>query len=339
MAISNFPDSCSAGNCTNSSPDTSNICIHPKCDCDDKYCCCAGVEGRECQECEPVETVCDDLEEEQMDQMGHVSSCLVKATKKYGGCSSCCEEPCPKVPEPQKDYWTCPYRNLCNLMKNMYQKREIQRSCLEETEDTNEEKSRLIMKSKVGYVQKMEMREAILFEMAQVKEIKDDVEYDVVPTKNLISLICPSYLIWELTPLTCNAGLNKKIDIEKRFDLFDMLKDSRKRLNGCVKGYDIPYKESADNVRVMSCYEASNTTSTTGLVVIPEFPFLKLGDPVDEDIGEGIKYINCYPYNSNNLTDKEKEICFYNINRTGNENNPGCLTITKNYMDNYYCCQ
>ena len=117
-----------------------------------------------------------------------------------------------------------------------------------------------------------------------------------------------------------------------------MLKDSRERLNGCVKGYTIPYKQTADNVRVLSCYEASNT-SNTGLVVIPEFPFLKLGDPVDEDIAEGIKYINCYPYNSDNLTDQEKEVCFYNINRTGTAENPGCLTITKNYMDNYYCCQ
>lgn len=337
MAISNFPDSCSASNCTNSSPDKLNICTHPKCDCEGD-CCCASVEGTSCQSCEPGETICKEPEEELMDQLGHASTCNEKATKAYGGCSTCCEGICPEVPKPQDDYWTCPYRNLCSLMKNLYQRRSIERSCLEETENTNEENLRTIMKSKVGYVQKMEMREVILFEMAQVKEIKDDVEYEKVPTTSLIGLVCPSYLLWDLTPLTCNAGLNKKITIEKRFDLFDMLKDSRERLNGCVKGYTIPYKQTADNVRVLSCYEASNT-SNTGLVVIPEFPFLKLGDPVDKDIGAGIKYINCYPYNSDNLTDQEKEICFYNINRTGTTENPGCLTITKNYMDNYYCCQ
>ncbi len=337
MAIANFPDSCSAGNCTNSSPDTLNICTHPKCDCEGD-CCCASVEGTSCQQCEPGETVCKEPEEELMDQFGHASTCNEKKTKAYAGCSTCCEGICPEVPLPEEDYWTCPYRNLCNLMKNLYQRRSIQRSCLDETENTNEEKSREIMKSKVGYVQKMEMREVILFEMAQVKEIKDDVEYEYVPTTSLIGLVCPSYLQWQLTPLTCNAGLNKKINIEKRFDLFDMLNDSRERLNGCVKGYTIPYKQTADNVRILSCYEASNT-STTGLVVIPEFPFSKLGEPVDKDIGAGIKYINCYPYNSDNLTDQEKEICFYNINRTGTKENPGCLTITKNYMDNYYCCQ
>ncbi|MFA5071821.1 MAG: pilin [Candidatus Pacearchaeota archaeon] len=339
MAVSNFPNSCSAGNCTNSSPNKLNICTDQKSVCNCKGdCCCAPVSGTSCQSCEPAETICKDPEEEKMDQMGHVSSCFEKLKQGYQGCSTCCGDVCPEVETPQSDYWTCPYRSFCNLMKDLYQRRSIQRSCLEETEDTNEEKSRTIMKSKVGYVQKMEMREVILFEMAQVKEIKDDVEYDVVPTTNLISLICPDYLRWELTELTCNAGLNKKISVEKRFDLFDMLKDSRERLNGCVKGYDIPYKDSADNVRILSCFEASNA-SDTGLNVIPEFPFLKLGEPVDKDIAAGTKYINCYPYNSNNLTDKEKEICFYNINRTGTDKDQGCLMITKNYMDNYYCCQ
>jgi hypothetical protein len=352
IKIYNFPDTCNSNNCTNRSPDKSNICVHPDCSDCEGDCCCASVEGTSCSQCEPYEVKCKVPEEEVMDQAGHTSSCDInsesgiidrKLQKDYQGCSTCCGgsvlDPfkCPTVPWPQEDYWTCPYRNLCSLMKDLYQKRDIETSCLEETENTNEEALRSIMKSKVGYVQKMEMREAMLFELAQVKEIKDDEEYDIVPTSNLINTICPSYLVWPLTPLTCNAGLSKKIDIEKRFDLFDMLKDSRERLNGCVNGYSIPYKESADNVRILSCYEASNA-SDTDINVIPEFPFLELGKPIDEDIKKGIKYINCYPYNSNNLTDEEKQICFYNINRTG-ISDPGCMTITKNYMDNYYCCQ
>jgi hypothetical protein len=342
MSISSFPDSCNKqGNCNNSnpsSPNTYNVCYHPVCTCGEGDCCPPEVNIIECQECEPFETVCKVKEIEVTDEYGTRMECPIKAKTEYTGCSTCCGI-CDKVDKPQADYWACPYRTFCALMKNLYFERPIERSCYEETDDTNEEKLRVTNRSKVGYVQKMKERELMLFDLAQVKEIKDDVEYDFVATRNLVTTVCPDYLIPDINKaLVCNKGLNKDLGLEKRFDLFDMLKDSRERLNGCVKGYDIPYKESADNVRTMSCFEASNA-SDTGLIVIPEFPFLKLGEPIDKDIGEDIKYINCYPYNSNNLTDEEKQICFYNINRTGTDEEPGCLMITKNYMDNYYCCQ
>jgi hypothetical protein len=74
------------------------------------------------------------------------------------------------------------------------------------------------------------------------------------------------------------------------------------------------------------------------VVILPEFPYPDASNAKDAN-GNPTPYINCYPYNSSDLDVEKKKICFYNIDRTGTEGNPGCLTITKEYMDNYYCCQ
>ncbi len=334
MAIASFPDSCNGNSCTNSSPDKLNICTDRKSVCNCKSsgsgpnCCCAPVSGIACTNCEAKETICKKIEIEDMNVIGNVTTCPEKEKKPYDGCSTCCGL-CAKVNVPQEDYWTCPYRSLCMLMKDLYQTRNISGACFQETEDAGEAGLREINKSKVGYVQKMMIREAMLFELAQVKEIKDDKEYENIPTADLISTICPTYLdLRPLSDLYCDATKSKKLNLWKRFDLFEMLRESRDRLTGCVTGYNYPYKEAADNVRVMSAYEAANTS----LDILPEFPY-------PDKSKENPPYLNSYPYNSDSLTDEEKEKCFYNINRMGDSSNPGCLMITKSYMDNYYCCQ
>jgi hypothetical protein len=328
MLIYDFPDECDSNNCTNYSPNKNNVCTKPSCcrDCGEG-CNCYSVSIRGCQTCEPVETICA------VKEVG--GSCPEKEMMSYAGCSSCCGG-CPDVEVHQKDYWACPYRDLYGLIKSLYQRRTIDTFCYEETENEAEKGLRASNLGQVGYVQKMEERERLLFELASVgviKEVEDeDYEpYENVPTTNLFASVFSDaqYLIPDsYADLECNAELSFKNNIENRFVLFDMLNEARERLNGCVKGYSIPHKENADNVRVMSCYEVSNTI----LVILPEFPYPNKNnnDP---------PYINCYPYNSNELTVKEKEICFYNINRTGVESDPGCLLITKEYMDNYYCCQ
>ncbi|HNY36237.1 MAG TPA: pilin [Candidatus Pacearchaeota archaeon] len=334
MSVASLPNDCNSSNCTNSSPNLINVCEHPSCFCKGD-CCPPTVSIDGCKYCEPKETTCKIKEQEEMDRTGNSTICSKKSIKKYGGCSTCCTLICPAVLVPQDDYWTCPYRSFCMLMKDLYQTRVVERSCFEETDSTTEESSRALKRSKVGYVQKMEEREAMLFELAQVGEIKDldengkPKEYESVATSDLIGTVCPDYMVFDLSNFTCDATLSKDLKLKKRFDLFDMLKDSRERLTGCVKGYSRPYKEASSTVRVMSCYEASNTS----LTILPLFP------PYYEKKEGDLPYINCYPYNSDNLTAKEKEKCFYNINRVGDETDPGCLTITKNYMDNYYCCQ
>ncbi|MDD2274865.1 MAG: hypothetical protein PHG37_03615, partial [Candidatus Pacebacteria bacterium] len=76
---------------------------------------------------------------------------------------------------------------------------------------------------------------------------------------------------------------------------------------------------------VFNCIEGLIETSFT---ILPGFPY-----PI------GNNYINCFPYNSDLLTTEEKEECIYNPLREGTENNKGCLLITENIMDNYYCCE
>lgn len=349
LSVASLPDKCGADNCTNQDKDRINVCVDPMCNCKGD-CCPPTVYTTSCKDCEPKETICNVLETENMNEVGSASTCSKKQKKPYGGCSSCCGGglslvglSCPKVDTPQSEYWTCPYRSFCMLMKDMYQRRPVERSCFEEVKDTTddmtkeqkeeiktEDQSRLIKRSKVGYVQKMEEREAMLFDLAQVGEIKDAKEKDYqnsIKTVDLIKgddAVCPSYLANAEGGLACNEKLNKDLGLWKRFDLFDMLKTSRERLEGCVTGFSYPYKK-ADIVRVMSCYEISNST----LNISPRIEMSNNTPP----------YIDCYPYNSNKLTAKEKEKCFYNINRMGDESDPGCFMITKNYMDNYYCCQ
>ena len=121
----------------------------------------------------------------------------------------------------------------------------------------------------------------------------------------------------------------KNIEIKGRFDMLEKLSYSRKKLTGCVKGYGAGYKDNpTEVVEVISCMEG---VSGPGVLILPDFPYpnkSKANPP----------YNNCYPQNSEKLTKEEKLQCFYNPLREGTESNPGCLLITKEYMDNYYCC-
>jgi len=333
MQIYDFPDGCSSSNCTNSSANKINICTSPGCcrDCGEG-CNCNNVSITSCRECEPTETICAVKEVN--------GSCSQKVRGSYSGCSSYCGGWTPTVYQVQQDYWTCPYRSLYGIIASLYQRRVIERSCYEESEDKDETSSRANKLAGVGVVQKMEEREAMLFELASVGTIVENPikPYESVSTVELFGKVFSdaTYLIPEkLDDLKCDAKLSTKLNIENRFTLFDMLKTSRERLTGCVTGYSYPYKKSADTTRVMSCHEASNTS----LILLPEFPYPDMSKAVDPKDNTPAPYINCYPYNSSALTKEEKMTCFYNINRTGVEGNEGCLMITKNYMDNYYCCQ
>jgi hypothetical protein len=330
MEIYDFPDSCNSSNCTNTSINKYNVCVRPCCGCNGE-CSCASVSIRDCQVPEPTETICSIKEENGV--------CNKKELELYSGCSGFCGYT-PVIYQVQADYWTCPYRSLYEFIKKIYQERIIDQACYEETEKETEKTLRSVNLNQVGYIQKMKQREEMLYELASVGEIKEipEHEYDVVSTVNLFNTVFSgaSYLIPDrYNDLKCDLKLNLKIGIENRFTIFNMLNDVREKLTGCVKGYSYPYKELADNVRVMSCYELANTN----LVILPQFPYPDKSKTVDPVTGIATPYINCYPYNSSGLTTEEKGSCFYNINRTGVDSDPGCLLITKEYMDNYYCCQ
>lgn len=125
--------------------------------------------------------------------------------------------------------------------------------------------------------------------------------------------------------VSCDPSLS--VEVENRFDILEKLTISRKRMTGCTKGFSGPYKESLSEVsEVFSCLEGLNQT---GLVILPEFPYPRISS------GE-TPYINCFPYNSDLLEEDQREMCFYNPLREGSD---GCLEITKELMDNYYCCE
>lgn len=304
LAIYILPDSCNSGNCT--SP--SNCCYRSNChECEG--CCCPSVSYTSCYSAEAAETI-------------------PGSTAGYRGCSSFCGPP-PKRPAPQQQYWVCPYRTFCTAVKDIYQRKTIDSSCYDDSEDNGEQDKRDKNRAQVGYVQKFEERERKLFELAFVTEIKDDKEYEAAGTIDLISLICPSYLnVKDDKKLTCDNSLSIEKDIENRSTLLEKLALSRRRLLGCVTGYGVPYKE-VSKYRVFSCQEGIDLMNLQGLVILPDFPY-----PVVNN------YWNCYPMNSEYLTTLEKEACRRNKDKEKSDStDPGCQEVIKAYMDNYYCCQ
>ena len=302
LAIYILPDSCNSGNCT--AP--SNCCYRPICgDCEG--CCCPSVSYVSCYPAEPSETI-------------------PGKTVAYKGCSSFCGF-VPDRPAPQEQYWVCPYRTFCTAVKDIYQRKTIDSSCFDDSEDKGEQGKRDNNRAQVGYIQKFEEREKQLFELAFVTKIKDDETAEVF---DLISLVCPDYLnVKDNKGLTCDNSLSIKEDIENRFTLLEKLTLSRRRLLGCVTGYSFPYKEGASKYRVFSCHGGIDLMKLQGLVILPDFPY-----PVDDN------YWNCYPMNSKYLTILEKGACHDNKDKERTDSNgPGCQEVIKPYMDNYYCCQ
>jgi len=316
LALYNLPENCACGNCKNSGD---NCCINYSSVCDCEGCCCPSVSCVSCRDCEPTEILYEKT----------IIGTWKPVPAQYVGCSSFCGGESPTKSQAQAQYWVCPYGTFCEYMKDLYTTREIETSCYEETDDKTEEATRNVNKAQIGYLQTFEELSKDLLKMAEVDDITDEQAYPEIETFDLINTICPNYLQEEKNKakLTCNENLSVA-RTQKRFDLLDKLTLSRIKLTGCVTSYGYPYKK--DLSRVFSCYEGINLMELEDLDISPGFPYPRKTDK---------EYWNCYPYNSDYLTTDQKKICFYNINRTGVKSNPGCLMITEDYMDNYYCCE
>jgi hypothetical protein len=218
-------------------------------------------------------------------------------------------------------------RDTLGYIGMIYQIGGISDSCFYASVTDAEESKKETERGHIGYLKRFEIRERMLFDLSGISANNGNFATKAsVLFPELDCLTGCDEIISD--GLTCESSALKAIP--SRITLLNMLKTSRERLEGCVKGYSYPYKQgtSVDNVRIMSCYEADNSK----LTISPEFPY-------PDKSKEASPYINCYPYNSSNLTAEQQRICFYDISRTGVESNPGCLLITKSYMDNYYCCQ
>lgn len=312
MTISDFPTQCEcSGNCTQSIP--ISCCT---CPCEGEGCCSTKYcQSNECSNCEPREVYRKD-------------DCSTVSILYPTGCNSCTGRSRPiysSKPIARPDYYVCPFKNMCGYVRSIYQVGDISNSCFYASANLTEEAQKEEKRKQIGYLPRFEIREKMLFDLSGMNINNGHFSAGAAALfPELDCLIgCDAVIS---TGITCDSATFQAIP--NRFAIFNMLKTSRERINGCVKGYSLPYKQTADNVRVLSCYEGVNSD----LVILPEFPY-------PDKSKEANPYINCYPYNSSSLTPQQKKVCFYNINRTGTDSNPGCLTITKNYMDNYYCCQ
>lgn len=318
--IADFPTKCDCGNnCQQSVP--VSCCV---CSCKGDNCCPdATCQTNICSTCEPKAAYKD-------------SACNTVQVSYFTGCYSCSKKRPPVYSyksQSKPQYYVCPFDDLCGYVKKIYQSGEISNSCFDPSSSDSEESAKATARNSVGYLKRFEMREKRLFALSELGNLDNGTFTDdaAVLFPNLDCLTgCSATSASD--DLSCESTFKK--EIPGRFELLDKLKLSRERLTGCVNGYGYPYKESSNEVRVFSCYEGVNSS----LVILPEFPYPDMSQAKDKD-NNSAPYINCYPYNSDELTAEQKEICFYNINRTGTESNPGCLTITKSYMDNYYCCQ
>lgn len=313
VAISSLSEDCNCHNCRNAA---SNCCSSPVCDCSSSGGCCPALSTTSCYYCVPQEIVCTVKEED--------GSCSNQAMQPYIGCSSFCGNS-PDIPQTQEPYWVCPYRNFCQLMKDIYLVQAIDDSCYHTTDNQEEQAKRNSYLGKIGYLQKMQKREQFLFDLAKVGEIKDDEVYEEAETVNLINTVCPDYLVPIDQYFSCDGSSNSKT-VQNRFTLLQKLNLSRVKLNGCVVGYSYPNKEDMARAEVFSCPEGLDLMILSKLVILPGFPYPDTGK-------DG--YWNCYPFNSPNLSASQKLSCYSN----NGYSTDACKKITYEYMDNYYCCE
>ncbi|MFA5013735.1 MAG: hypothetical protein WC520_04235 [Candidatus Paceibacterota bacterium] len=114
----------------------------------------------------------------------------------------------------------------------------------------------------------------------------------------------------------------KATDVENRWEALDLLNIVRDRLEKCVQGYGMPYKEDLAKTRLFSCEEGVSAIKMNSYVVLPSFPYPQLSD----------RY-NCFPLNADDTIAAK---CFANKDRTGAGN---CQDLIKGYINDYYCCQ
>jgi hypothetical protein len=324
MAIYYLPEGCNCGNCKNKA---SNCCIGWTSCCRATGCCCPSVHGESCKDCEPSAWKCKVRRD-------FYSSCTQPEMEPYQGCDSCCGEGgCPAEIETEDQHWVCPYENFCLHVRNIYQAQEIDDSCFDKSNDEKEQAKRAGNLEKIGFLQRLGGKVRVLLDISKT-QINDSKSYQVLGEDELADLpklICPNYLQTDKKKLICDKELNASDSVENRFDLLQKLNFSRTKLTGCIAGYSYPNKEL--DAWIFNCREGIDSVVLNELTVTPDFPY-----PNTKNKG----YYNCYPYNSSSLTDEQKDKCFENIDRYGDETDPkkyGCQLEVKSYMDNYYCCR
>jgi len=242
---------------------------------------------------------------------------------------------------PSTCFGVCPIENFCDAINKIYyweddfslgileEDGEVEiKHCFEATNDSAEHQIRSQNMNKMGLLQKFKEYSNRLLELSDMKI--NHPFYNIGNLSGVIGYVCSPCKKAGLAGgkfKSCDPELS--IKVEKRFDILEKLSYSRKKFTGCVKGYGAGYKDNPTEViEVISCMEG---ITDPGVLILPEFPYPGKGNV-------NPPYNNCYPQNSDRLTEDERSQCFYNPLREGTASNPGCLLITKEYTDNYYCC-
>ncbi|MFA5714155.1 MAG: hypothetical protein WC998_00260 [Candidatus Paceibacterota bacterium] len=335
LSIAELPNNCDGSNCKLAS---SNCCVRPQCN-SNSTCPCPSIYYTTCYPGEAAEDYP-----------------YPEYSRAYIGCSDLCIEhgdPMPRFPLPREQYWACPYRSFCDLIKSIYAVREIDDSCYDSTKDEAEATLRISNLAKAGALQRWAEREKRLFALSSVDSLEEIREFDPAAGIELVNTICPEdmrpdrkekicdiddevcieenkEIIENKKKVECNSSLTEGNTIKNRFVLIEMLLDSRRKMNSCITGYGSSYKENKSQTQIFNCLEGINHVTLDKLVILPDFPY-----PNTKNEG----YQNCYPYNSLDLTKEQRSKCFQNINRVGDGTNPGCQMDVEEYMDNYYCCK
>jgi len=334
ISISELSQSCDCSRCENKNIGQIYMCREPCC-CTGEDCCecwCGAANCIQCKTCQPRSKAYDS------------NGYMIEQGEGSSPCRVCppAEPPKFKIYQNEKEWFVCPYyiasgnptnfevengSDFCSLVKNIYYRGEIDSDCFENTLDEEESSKRPIELNKLGYLQRFEERQKRLLDFANVKEIRDDKQYESLGTYNLINGICPSYSekIKERKEMSCDGSLNHNNSINNRFAILEKLSLSRERLKGCITGYGHPNKDDSARTRIFTCKEGINLTILKSYAIYPNFPY-----PF------ALTYYNCYPYNVSNQI---KTTCFNNKDRPGTAEKPGCEMLTADYMDNYYCCK
>lgn len=324
ISISNLPPQCDCGRCKNENPGGITICFSPCCAIGENACnCfCPSYSCLSCLPCEPSALIPGALEHP-IEPCYPMSYCYIM-------------KPAPRRNDPvsEEQKYVCPYYNFddttnkesgfCTELQGLYGVGSIDASCFEATKDEEEQLVRERELAKIGYVQRFKTREKILFSLANIPDMKDDELYESIGSVDLIGRVCPSYAKPK-EDMSCNPGASFNNIVKTRYSILEKLSLSRKKLTGCITGYNKSYKDDAVKTRIFNCYEAIDLQMLKSYVILPRFPNPKAAD-----------YYNCYPFN---VSEEVRKACYYNKDRPGTETDPGCKMLTEDYMDNYYCCE
>jgi hypothetical protein len=302
LNLNDSPNNCDCGiNCTNKSD---CHCDCPPCSGNSPECTYINCTCGSCSECNPIQMKMDSKDPtKQLMKNIYVSTC----------CHGSVKTPTP-VPEDPK--------YVCSICEFEYQLKKLSNteadknkySCCEyftEKDAQNVE----ILKAKIKNLSKEDENQKAKNEYGFCNEAIKVLPGYAQIIENVIKRMDDLF----------NAKNLEEGDMNK-CTILDKLSISREKLEKCLTGFGVPVQTGAAKMRTLACRGAWDSVRLPAghedkLIISPSFPY-----PATDT------QLNCYPFNSEDLTKEQKLVCLTN---TLDSN---CATSTSDLLDNYYCC-